>query len=209
MHQVCSCTHVFNVLLNSAQSSWGPILCPTSMHTPAGARTHTLSLSSSVIIKKKITLIGALRGAREKNQWSINKKDKNASSVWRIGLKTIFLALHLTAGWSTGRQRGAAAVWKYTDVAGGDLVWVCVCVCVSVFYGLRYICMLRAHDGDLVSLFLPVFAQMSLCFCVCCFKDVHVVPTSPPLLTFKCRSLSFCLTSPSVQNRWYGETVTL
>lgn len=32
--------------------------------------------------------------------------------------KSIFLALRVTAGWSTGRQRDATAVWKYTDVAG-------------------------------------------------------------------------------------------
>lgn len=56
----------------------------------------------------------------------------------RLSDKSIFLALRVTAGWSTGRQRDATAVWKYTDVAGFSVaeIWcVCVYACVHVCMG--------------------------------------------------------------------------
>lgn len=84
-----------------------------------------------------------------------------------------------------------------------------LCVCVSVFYGLRDICLLSAHSGDSDCECLLCLFSMAYTMVLCLpLKDVHIVPASlllSPLspneiaaLEFKCRSLSVLLSCRSL-----------
>lgn len=145
----------------------------TSMHT----RIHKHTL---LLMYKKIRKTRWWKDwkdcVRKINTATIEYKQKWQSHVLcltKLSAKSIFLALHLTAGWSTGRQRDATAVWKYTDVAGFSVPEI-YCVCVSV-------CVVRVCVCSNV---FPCFVDGGRFLSEClCFIVLHEML---PLIKFVC-----------------------
>ncbi len=155
----------------------------------------------------RVTKINIATMAHREQKWQ-----SRVFCLTKPSAKSIFLALHLTAGWPTGRQRDTTAVWKYTDVAGfsvADLLCVCACVCVCAcahasFHAswivinnkhAKYVleCLFATHVQTLREILLLSVQQVCLHECSLYWLCMHMSPSC--VLVLLCVQVCVCFRS--------------